>query len=148
MKGILPAACRMMGYALLILSVFTPLLMYLCGQVDDGNLVVVKMGMKLVIWLSLFLIFLARQKEEDESAAVSRVKSMKVALFVWALYYAGALLKGAWEGDAQAADNSAPIFFMAMTVLCFEFLVQKQKAENVFKRDSRRRGDSKKTLSD
>lgn len=64
MKGILPASCRIIGYALLILSVFVPLLMYMFGMVDDTNLLYVKMSMKLVIWLSLFMVFLAKAKEE------------------------------------------------------------------------------------
>ena len=37
MKGIFPASCRLLGYVLLLLSVFVPLLMYMFGQVNDGN---------------------------------------------------------------------------------------------------------------
>lgn len=68
MKGILPASCRLLGYVLLLLSVFVPLLMYMFGQVDDANLLYVKLGMKLVIWISLFMVFLARMKDENEEA--------------------------------------------------------------------------------
>ena len=64
MKGILPASCRLLGYVLLLLAVFVPLLMYMFGQVNDGHLLYVKLGMKMVIWISLFMIFLARMKEE------------------------------------------------------------------------------------
>lgn len=134
MKGIMPAGCRILGYALLILSVFAPLGMYMSGQVNDGNLAIVKLGMKLVIWLSLFMIFLAKHKEEDETAASLRTKAMKYALLAWGVYYAGALVKGMADGDAQGADNSAAIIYMVLTVLCLEFLVQKQKAEKAFKR--------------
>lgn len=134
MKGILPAGCRILGYALLILSVFAPLGMYMSGQVNDGNLAIVKLGMKLVIWLSLFMIFLAKHKEEDETAASLRTKAMKYALLAWGVYYAGALVKGMADGDAQGADNSAAIIYMVLTVLCLEFLVQKRKAEKAFKR--------------
>ena len=134
MKGILPAGCRILGYALLILSVFAPLGMYMSGQVNDGTLAIVKLGMKLVIWLSLFMIFLAKHKEEDETAASLRTKAMKYALLAWGVYYAGALVKGMADGDAQGADNSAAIIYMVLTVLCLEFLVQKRKAEKAFKR--------------
>ena len=44
MKGIFPASCRLLGYVLLLLSVFVPLLMYMFGQVNDGNLLYVKLG--------------------------------------------------------------------------------------------------------
>ena len=134
MKGILPAGCRILGYALLILSVFAPLGMYLTGQVNDGNLAIVKFGMKLVVWLSLFMIFLAKHKEEDATAASLRTKAMKCALLAWGVYYAGALVKGMADGDAQGADNSAAIIYMVLAVLCLEFLVQKRKAEKAFKR--------------
>ena len=50
MKGILPVACRYVGYVLLIFSVLVPLLMYMFGLVHDGNLLYIKLGMKLVIW--------------------------------------------------------------------------------------------------
>ena len=35
MKGILPVPCRVAGYALLLLSVFVPMLMYMFGMVHD-----------------------------------------------------------------------------------------------------------------
>ena len=77
MKGILPVACRIAGYALLILSVFVPLLMYMFGQVHDGNLIYVKLGIKLIVWLSLFMIFLSKVKDEAEETACLRSKDMK-----------------------------------------------------------------------
>ena len=77
MKGILPVPCRVAGYALLLLSVFVPMLMYMFGMVHDGNLVFVKLGMKLVIWISLFMVFLAKTKDENEETGKLRLNSMK-----------------------------------------------------------------------
>lgn len=57
MKGLLPVWCRIAGYALLVLAVFVPILMYMFQRVDDGNLLYVKLSMKLVMWISLFAIF-------------------------------------------------------------------------------------------
>ena len=134
MKGILPASCRIIGYALLILSVFVPLLMYMFGMVDDTNLLYVKMRMKLVIWLSLFMVFLAKAKEEDAEAASLRSKAMQYALYVWGLYYIVLLVKGAVEGDLQVADNSVGIVYMVLNVLVWEFFLQKRRMENMFRR--------------
>lgn len=134
MKGILPVPCRMIGYALLILSVFVPLLMYMFGMVDDSNLLFVKMSMKLVIWLSLFMVFLAKAKEEDAEAASLRSKAMKYALYVWGVYYVVLLVKGAMEGDLQAADNSVGIVYMVLNVLVWEFFLQKRRMEKTFRR--------------
>lgn len=134
MKGILPASCRIIGYALLILSVFVPLLMYMFGMVDDTNLLYVKMSMKLVIWLSLFMVFLAKAKEEDAEAASLRSKAMQYALYVWGLYYIVLLVKGAVEGDLQVADNSVEIVYMVLNVLVWEFFLQKRRMEKMFRR--------------
>lgn len=134
MKGILPASCRIIGYALLILSVFVPLLMYMFGMVDDTNLLYVKMSMKLVIWLSLFMVFLAKAKEEDAEAASLRSKAMQYALYVWGLYYIILLVKGAVEGDLQVADNSVGIVYMVLNVLVWEFFLQKRRMEKMFRR--------------
>lgn len=134
MKGILPASCRIIGYALLILSVFVPLLMYMFGMVDDTNLLYVKMSMKLVIWLSLFMVFLAKAKEEDAEAAFLRSKAMQYALYVWGLYYIVLLVKGAVEGDLQVADNSVGIVYMVLNVLVWEFFLQKRRMEKMFRR--------------
>lgn len=134
MKGILPASCRIIGYTLLILSVFVPLLMYMFGMVDDTNLLYVKMSMKLVIWLSLFMVFLAKAKEEDAEAASLRSKAMQYALYVWGLYYIVLLVKGAVEGDLQVADNSVGIVYMVLNVLVWEFFLQKRRMEKMFRR--------------
>lgn len=134
MKGILPVACRYAGYALLILSVFVPLLMYMFGLVHDGNLLYVKLCIKLVIWISLFMIFLAKAKEENEEIASIRSKAMKYALYLWGIYYIVMLVKGTINQDVQSADNSVGIVYMIINVLCWEFFLQKHRIEKGFRR--------------
>ena len=134
MKGILPVACRYAGYALLILSVFVPLLMYMFGLVHDGNLLYVKLCIKLVIWISLFMIFLAKAKEENEEIASIRSKAMKYALYLWGIYYIVMLVKGTINQDVQSADNSVGIVYMIINVLCWELFLQKHRIEKAFRR--------------
>ena len=134
MKGILPASCRLLGDVLLLLAVFVPLLMYMFGQVDDGNLLYVKMGMKLVIWISLFMIFLARMKDEEEEGASIRRKAMVISLYLWGIYYVVMLVKSAYDGNLQEADNSVGIVYMVINVFCKEFLMQKARIEKNFRR--------------
>lgn len=136
MKGILPVACRYAGYALLILSVFVPLLMYMFGLVHDGNLLYVKLCIKLVIWISLFMIFLAKAKEENEEIASIRSKAMKYALYLWGIYYIVMLVKGTINQDVQSADNSVGIVYMIINVLCWEFFLQKHRIEKAFRRNN------------
>lgn len=134
MKGILPVPCRVAGYALLLLSVFVPMLMYMFGMVHDGNLVFVKLGMKLVIWISLFMVFLAKTKDEDEETGSLRLKSMKYALYAWGVYYVVVLVKSAIDNDIQQADNSIGIVYMVINVICWEFQLQKRRMEKTFRR--------------
>lgn len=49
MKGILPTYCRTMGYTLLILCVFLPLMMFMFGMINDSNLLFTKASVKLLI---------------------------------------------------------------------------------------------------
>ena len=134
MKGILPVACRIAGYALLILSVFVPLLMYMFGQVHDGNLIYVKLGIKLVVWLSLFMIFLSKVKDEVEETACLRSKAMKYALYIWGVDYIVMLIKGVVNQDLQVADNSVGIVYLIICVICWEFLYQKHRIEKTFRK--------------
>ena len=134
MKGILPVACRIAGYALLILSVFVPLLMYMFGQVHDGNLIYGILGIKLIVWLSLFMIFLSKVKDEAEETACLRSKAMKYALYIWGVYYIVMLIKGAVNQDLQVADNSVGIVYLIICVICWEFLYQKHRIEKTFRK--------------
>ena len=134
MKGILPVACRIAGYALLILSVFVPLLMYMFGQVHDGNLIYVKLGIKLIVWLSLFMIFLSKVKDEAEETACLRSKAMKYALYIWGVYYIVMLIKGAVIQDLQKTDISVGIVYLIICVICWEFLYQKHRIEKTFRK--------------
>lgn len=134
MKGILPPPCRWAGYALLLLSVFVPMLMYMFGMIDDGNLLYVKLGMKSAIWIALFMIFLARTKDECEAVASIRARSMKYALYIWGVCYLVLLALAAAEHDLSRADNSIGIVYMVINVLCMEFLHQKYRMERMFGR--------------
>ncbi|MGN1217444.1 MAG: hypothetical protein ACI4TD_05660 [Phocaeicola sp.] len=137
MKGLFPTSFRILGYALLVLSVFVPMLMYMFGMVQtDSSLILVKLGSKSVIWISLFFIFFAKADDEDEVTSSLRVKAIKFALIVFGIYYLVALAIAAVELNYQRADNSIGIFYMVMNVICFEFLQQKRKIEKRFNRKS------------
>lgn len=137
MKGLFPTSFRILGYALLVLSVFVPMLMYMFGMVQtDSSLILVKLGSKSVIWISLFFIFFAKADDEDEVTSSLRVKAIEFALIVFGIYYLVALAIAAVEFNYQRADNSIGIFYMVMNVICFEFLQQKRKIEKRFNRKS------------
>lgn len=137
MKGLFPTSFRILGYALLVLSVFVPMLMYMFGMVQtDSSLILVKLGSKSVIWISLFFIFFTKADDEDEVTSSLRVKAIKFALIVFGIYYLVALAIAAVELNYQRVDNSIGILYMVMNVICFEFLQQKRKIEKRFNRKS------------
>ncbi len=135
MKGVFPVFFRILGYAMLLLSVFVPMLMYMFGMIrSDESFIIVKLGAKAVIWISLFFIFLAKTNDEDSVTSSLRVKTMKFSLIVLGIYYLIMLSISAIELDYSRADNSIGIFYMVMNVIGFEFLQQKRKIETRFKR--------------
>lgn len=135
MKGFLPVNFRIVGYVLLILSVFTPMVLYFLGCInDDKSLVLTKLGMKFVISVSLLMIFLSKTDDEDNVTSMLRIKALKYALFLWGVYYVIDFVISALDSSAQQSDNSIGIYYMVMCVICFEFLQQKRKIKKNFKR--------------
>ena len=134
MKGILPTYCRTMGYTLLILCVFLPLMMFMFGMINDSNLLFTKASVKLLIWFSLFMIFLAKVKNENDETAKIRVKAICYAIYLLGIYYIVMLVRGVYDGNLEEADNSIAIVYMAFNVLCLEFGIQKSKVDKLFKK--------------
>ncbi|WP_306668460.1 hypothetical protein [Phocaeicola sp.] len=134
MKGILPTYCKTMGYTLLILCVFLPLMMFMFGMINDSNLLFTKASVKLLIWFSLFMIFLAKVKNENEETAKIRVKAICYAIYLLGIYYIVMLVRGVYDGNLEEADNSIAIVYMAFNVLCLEFGIQKSKVDKLFKK--------------
>ena len=118
MKGILPTYCRTMGYTLLILCVFLPLMMFMFGMINDSNLLFTKASVKLLIWFPLFMIF----------------KAICYAIYLLGIYYIVMLVRGVYDGNLEEADNSIAIVYMAFNVLCLEFGIQKSKVDKLFKK--------------
>lgn len=134
MKGILPAYCRTMGYVILILSVFVPFLMFLFGMINDSNLLFTKASIKLLIWFSLFMIFLAKVRNENEEISRIRVKAICYAIYLLGIYYIVMLVRGVYAGNLEEADNSIAIVYMAFNVICLEFGIQKRRVDKLFKK--------------
>lgn len=133
MKGIFPVFFRVLGYVLLILSVFVPMIMYMFGMIQtDASFILLKLCAKSVIWISLFFVFLAKTNDEDDVTSSLRSKAMKYSLIALGIYYLISLVISAIELDYQRADNSIGIFYMITNVICFEFLQQKRKIEKRF----------------
>ncbi len=134
MKGILPAYCRTMGYIIIVICIFVPFFMFIFRMIDDTNLMLVKASIKLLVWCALFMIFLARTKNENDHTNKIRVKSVWYALYFIFIYYIIMLIKGVYDGNLAEADNSILIVYMAFNVICLEFGIQKDRIDKIFKK--------------
>ena len=126
MKGILPVYCRTMGYVVLLLSVFVPLFMFMFGMINDSNLLFTKASIKLLIWFSLFMIFLAKVKDENEKISRIRIKAICYAIYLLGIYYIVMLVRGVYNGNLEEADNSIAISLLWFLMLFVWNLVYKK----------------------
>lgn len=133
MKGLLPAPCRVVGYALLLVSVFVPMLMYMFGMVDDSNLLMIKSGVRLLVGVCLFMIFLSKAKDEGEQMRHIRAKALQYALYIWGVYYVVVGVKDLVMGSVSSSEQSSSILFLVICVICLEFLGKKHRIEQQFK---------------
>lgn len=81
--------------------------------------------------------FLARMKEENEEAFSIRRKALVISLYLWGIYYVVMLVKSAYDGNLQEADNSVGIVYMVINVFCKEFLMQKARIEKNFRQNKK-----------
>lgn len=125
MKGILPVYCRTMGYVVLLLSVFVPLFMFMFGMINDSNLLFTKASIKLLIWFSLFMIFLAKVKDENEKISRIRVKAICYAIYLLGIYYIVMLVRGVYNGNLEEADNSIAIVYMVLMLFVWNLVYKK-----------------------
>ena len=134
MKGILPPLCRPIGYVLMILAVFVPMILMMFSMISETNVMLVKLLMKVVVWLTLFMVFLAKRKDESQETARLRTCALKYGLYIWGIYYLAVVAIAAYNGDTSHTDNSIGYIYMVIIVFILEVLIRKQKAENMFRK--------------
>ncbi|RGN42895.1 MULTISPECIES: hypothetical protein [unclassified Bacteroides] len=134
MKALLPAYCRLLGYAILLLSIFSPFILMMYGIITDENLLLCKEIIKLFMIVGLLMILLAYTKNENEETEVIRVKAMRNAFFITIIYIFVSMLFRLYKGSNELMDTSSFLIFMAMNVICLEFGIKKAVVDKIFKR--------------
>lgn len=134
MKALLPAYCRLLGYAILLLSIFSPFILMMYGIITDENLLLCKEIIKLFMIVGLLMILLAYTKNENEETEVIRVKAMRNAFFITIIYIFVSMLFRLYKGSIELMDTSSFLIFMAMNVICLEFGIKKAVVDKIFKR--------------
>lgn len=134
MKALLPVYCRIVGYVVLLLSIFLPFILAIYNVITDENLMFYKESVKLSMIIGMLMILLARTKDENEETDRLRIKSMQYAFFLTILFIFLNMVYHLAKGDALSADSSAFIVYMAINVLCLEFNIKKAKVHKIFKK--------------
>ena len=78
MKALLPVYCRPLGYLVIALGVFMPILMALMGRVTDANLVFYKECAKLLMVMGCLMIIFAFSKEENREIEQGRNRAVSI----------------------------------------------------------------------
>lgn len=134
MKALLPVYCRILGYAILLLSVFVPFGLVMYGVVTDANLLFCKEVIKLFMIVGLLMVLLAYTKNENEETEKIRIRAMRNALWLTIAYVLISMLVRLYNGNISSPDTSSFIIFMAINVICLEYGIKKAKIDKFFKR--------------
>ena len=134
MKALLPVYCRILGYAILLLSIFVPFGLVMYGMITDANLLLYKEVIKLFMIVGLLMVLLAYTKNENKETEKIRIKAMRNALWLTIAYVLISMLVRLYNGNISSPDTSSFIIFMAINVICLEYGIKKAKIDKFFKR--------------
>lgn len=132
MKALLPVYCRILGYAILLLSIFVPFGLVMYGMITDANLLLYKEVIKLFMIVGLLMVLLAYTKNENEETEKIRIKAMRNALWLTIAYVLISMLVRLYNGNISSPDTSSFIIFMAINVICLEYGIKKAKIDKFF----------------
>ena len=138
MKPLLPVFCRPMGYVVILLAAFLPLVMMLLGRVTDANLVFYRECSKLLVMLGALMIIFAYTRDEGKETERLRCRATRNAIFITVAIVFGDMLLRVAQGDATApVDSSSFVVYLLVHVLCLEFSIKKEAVSRAFKRSGR-----------
>ena len=137
MKALLPAFCRPMGYAVMVLALFMPMLMLLMGRVTDANLLFYKECSKMLLMFGALMILFALTKNESRETEQVRNAATRNAIFLTVIFVFGGMLYRVAKGDIVNVDTSSFLVFLIINVLCLEFGIKKSTIDRLFKRNGR-----------
>ncbi len=137
MKALFPVYCRLLGYFVIALALFIPMIFYMMGGVTDTNLLFYKECAKLLMMLGALMIIFALTKDENKETEKIRNKAVRNAMFLTVLYVFGGMLYRVAIGDIVNIDSSSFLIFLFLNVLCLEFGIKKAGVDRLFKHEHR-----------
>lgn len=134
MKALLPVYCRPLGYLVIALGVFMPILMALMGRVTDANLVFYKECAKLLMVMGCLMIIFAFSKEENREIEQGRNRAVRNAMFITVIILFCNMVYRVYTRDLTSVDSSTFLIFLIANVLCVEYEINRIRVKNLFKR--------------
>ncbi|MDO4186980.1 MAG: hypothetical protein Q4D30_10950 [Bacteroidales bacterium] len=134
MKALLPVYCRPLGYLVIALGVFMPILMALMGRVTDANLVFYKECAKLLMVMGCLMIIFAFSKEENREIEQGRNRAVRNAMFITVIILFCNMVYRVYTCDLTSVDSSTFLIFLIANVLCVEYEINRVRVKNLFKR--------------
>ena len=121
-----------MGYAVLLASIFAPFILVMFNVITDTNLLFAKECFKLAMMLGLLMVLLAYAKNENEETGRIRIKAMRYAVFITAIYLFINTLIVLHKGDPSLVPTSSFLIFLAINTICQEFGIIKASVDKMF----------------
>ncbi|WP_294610396.1 hypothetical protein [uncultured Bacteroides sp.] len=137
MKALLPVYCRLLGYGVIALALFIPIMLYVMGKMTDANLLFYKECSKLLMMLGALMTIFALTKDESKKTEEIRNKATRNAIFLTVLFIFGGMLYRLAKGDIMSVDTSSFLIFLILNILCLEFGIKKARIDGLFKRERR-----------
>lgn len=134
MKALLPVYCRPLGFLVIALGLFIPMILMLLGRVTDSNLLFYKECSKMLMMVGALMILFALSKNEGRETEIIRTKAIRNAMFLTVLFIFGGMLYRVATGDLLSVDSSSFLIFLIINVLCLEFGMKKAAVEKLFKK--------------
>ena len=134
MKAILPVFCRPLGYLILVVALFIPIILAMLGKVTDHNLIFYKECTKLLMMAGALMILLALSKNESPKTEQIRIKAMRQAIYLTIIFVFANMLYRVAIKDANVVDSTSFLIYMIINVLCLEFGMAKDRVDAIFKR--------------
>lgn len=133
MKALFPVFCRPMGYVVMVIAVFMPILMALLGKVSDNNLLFYRECSKLLMMMGCIMIIFALSKDENEETEKVRNRAVRNAIFLTVLYIFINMLYRVFTRDLMSVDSSTFLIFLIINVLCVEYELNRIKIQKMFR---------------
>lgn len=134
MKPLFPVFCRPLGYGVMALGLFLPMLMVMLGRVTDHNLLFYKECAKILLMVGALLIIFALTRDESKETEAIRNGATRNAFFLTVIFLFLSMLYHVWQGALLHVDTSSFLIYLVMNIVCLEYGLNKRRVDKMFRK--------------